>query len=57
MAEFVTLVALGVLVVGLGVLAAACLVTAVGWLVLRGVGRSGLARAGMRDDEHRSPGA
>ena len=57
MTEFVTLVALGVLVVGLCVLAVACLVTAVGWLVLRGVRRRGLARAGMRDDEHRPPGA
>ena len=46
-----------VFVAGLGVLAAGFLLTAVGWLVLRGVRRSGLARAGMRDDEHRSPGA
>jgi len=55
MTEFVTLVALGVLVVGLGVLAAAYLLTAVGWLVVRGVRRAGLARPGTRDGEHRSP--
>jgi hypothetical protein len=39
MNEFVALVALGVLLVGLGVLAAAYLLTAVGWLVIRGVRR------------------
>jgi len=42
MTEFVALVALGVLLVGLGVLAAAYLLMVVGWLVLRGVWRSGL---------------
>jgi hypothetical protein len=55
MTEFVTLVALGVLVVGLGVLAVACLLTAAGWLVVREVRRSGPARLGMRDGEHRPP--
>jgi hypothetical protein len=53
MTEFVTLVALGVLVVGLGVLAAAYLLTGVGWLVVRGVRRSGLARLGTRSGGHR----
>jgi hypothetical protein len=53
MTEFVTLVALGVLVVGLGVLAAAYLLTGVGWLVVRGVRRSGLARLGTRGGGHR----
>jgi hypothetical protein len=52
MIEFVALVALGFLVVGLGVLAAAYLLTAVGWLVVRGVRRSGLARHGT--DEARN---
>jgi hypothetical protein len=56
MTEFVTLVALGVLVVGLGVLAAACLLTAAGWLVGRGIRRSGPVRPGTRDGEHRRPG-
>jgi hypothetical protein len=55
MTEFVTLVALGVLVVGLGVLAVAYLLTAVGWLVVRGVRRSAPARPRMRDGEHRPP--
>jgi uncharacterized membrane protein YjgN (DUF898 family) len=55
MAEFVTLVALGVLVVGLGVLAAAYLLTAVGWLVVRGIRHSRLARPQARDGEHRAP--
>jgi hypothetical protein len=41
MTEFVTLVALGVLVVGFGVLAAAYLLTALGWLVVRVVRRGG----------------
>jgi hypothetical protein len=55
MSEFVTLVALGVLVVGLGALATAYLLTAVGWLVVHGVRRSGLAGSGSRDDEPRPP--
>jgi hypothetical protein len=54
MTEFVSLVALGVLVVGLGVLAVACLLTALGWLVVHGVRRSG--PSGTRDGEHRPPG-
>jgi hypothetical protein len=37
MTEFVTLVALGVLFVGLGVLCAAALLTTVGWLLLQWV--------------------
>ena len=56
MSEFVTLVALGVLVVGLGTLAAAYLLTAVGWLVVRGVRRSGLVRPGTRDGQPRPLG-
>jgi hypothetical protein len=36
--DSVALVALGVIVVGLGVLAAAYLLTVVGWLVARGFG-------------------
>ena len=55
MTEFVALVALGVLVVGLGVLTAAYLLTAVGWLVVREVRRSGLTRSGTCDGEHRPP--
>lgn len=54
MTDFVTLVALGVLVVGLGVLAAAYLLTAMGWLVVRGVRHARLARSGTRDGEHQS---
>ena len=49
MAEFVALVAFGVLVLGRGVLAVSCVMTAVGWLVLRGVRRSGPLRPGMPD--------
>jgi len=56
MSEFVTLVALGVLVVGLGTLAAAYLLTAVGWLVVRGVRRSGLVRPGTREGQPRPLG-
>jgi hypothetical protein len=56
MTEFVTLIALGVLAVGLGALAAACLLTAVGWLVVRGVRRTGLAGSGTRDGGHRPHG-
>jgi hypothetical protein len=56
MTEFVTLVALGVLVVGLGVLATAYLVTALGWLVVRVVRRSGRARSGTRSGGHRPTG-
>lgn len=56
MTEFVALVALGVLVVGLGVLAVAYVLAAVGWLVIRGVQRSGPARPGTRDGEHWPPG-
>jgi hypothetical protein len=55
MTEFVTLVALGVLVVGLGVLAAAYLLTTVGWLVFREVRRGLLARTGTHDGQHRQP--
>jgi hypothetical protein len=55
MAEFVTLVAIGVLVVGLGVLAGAYVLTAVGWLVVRGVRHGRLASPGTRDGEHRPP--
>jgi hypothetical protein len=55
MMEFVSLVALGALVVGVGVLAAAYLLTAVGWLVLRGVRHGLLTRPGTRDGEHRQP--
>jgi hypothetical protein len=55
MIEFITLVALGVLVVGLGVLAAAYLLTAVGWLVVRGVLHGRPARTGTCDGEHRPP--
>jgi len=55
MTEFVTLVALGVLVVGLGVLAAAYLLTGVGWLVVRGVRRSWPARLGTSGGGHRPP--
>lgn len=54
MMEFVTLVALGVLVVGLGVWVAAWLLTAVGWLVFRGVRRGLLARE-TGDRRHRQP--
>ncbi|MCF6737008.1 hypothetical protein [Blastococcus sp. KM273129] len=54
MMEFVTLVALGVLVVGLGVWVAAWLLTAVGWLVFRGVRRGLLARE-TGDRRHHSP--
>ena len=57
MTEFVALVALGVLVVGLGVLAAASLLTTVGWLVVRGVRRSRLARHGTDGGEKRPTGA
>jgi hypothetical protein len=53
MTEFVALVASGVLVLGLGVLVVSCVMTAVGWMVLRGVRRSGPVRAGMRDAEDR----
>jgi hypothetical protein len=52
MTEFVTLVALGVLVVGLGVLAAAYLLTAVGWLVVHGFRRRGRTRIGTRGGGH-----
>jgi hypothetical protein len=55
MTEFVILVALGVLVVGLGVLVAAYLLTAVGWLVVRRIRRSGLAESGTRQGDHRPP--
>ena len=57
MTEFVTLVALGVLVVGLGVLAAAYLLTAVGWLVVHGFRRSGRTRIGTRGGGHGPLGA
>jgi hypothetical protein len=53
MAEFVALVALGVLVLGLGVLVVSCVMTAVGWLVLRGVRRSGPLGPGMLDGADR----
>ena len=56
MTEFVALVALGVLIVGLGVLAAAYLLTVVGWLVVRGVRRGELARHGTDNGEKR-PGS
>jgi hypothetical protein len=56
MTEFVTLVALGVLVVGLGVLLAAYLLTTVGWLVVRRVRRSGRSSHGTRGGEDRPPG-
>jgi hypothetical protein len=56
MTEFVTLVALGVLVVGLGVLAAAYLLTAVGWLVVRGVRRGEPTRSTAREGGHPPPG-
>jgi hypothetical protein len=56
MTEFVALVALGVLVVGLGVLAAAYVLAAVGWLVARGVRRSRLGRIGTGRDRHRPTG-
>ncbi len=55
MTDFGTLVALGVLVVGLGVLVAASLVTAVGWLVLLGVRHARPAGPATRD-EHPPPG-
>ena len=57
MTEFVAMVALGVLVVGLGVLATAYLLTAVGWLVVRGVRRSGPGRSGTDDGAQRPGGA
>jgi hypothetical protein len=53
MTEFVALVALGVLVLGLGALVVSCVMTAVGWLVLRGVRRSGPLGSGMRDGADR----
>ena len=53
MNEFVALVALGVLVLGLGVLAVSCLMAAVAWLVVLGVRHSGSAGPGMRDGEGR----
>jgi len=56
MTEFVALVALGVILVGLGVLAAAYLLMVVGWLVLRGVRRSGLTTSWTGDAENRPPG-
>jgi hypothetical protein len=56
MTEFVALVAVGALVVGLGVLAVAYLLTAVGWLVVRGARRSGLVRTRTRGDGQRPPG-
>jgi hypothetical protein len=56
MTEFVTLVALGVLVVGLGVLVTAYLLTTVGWLVVRRVRRSGRSSHGTRGGEDRPPG-
>lgn len=56
MTEFVTLVVLGVLVVGLGVLVAACLLTAVGWLMARAVRHNGPTGPGTRDGECRPPG-
>ena len=56
MTEFVALVALGVLVVGLGVLAAAYLLTVAGWLVLRGVRRRGLTLTGTGSGKNRPPG-
>ncbi|MBB3085476.1 hypothetical protein [Geodermatophilus sabuli] len=51
MTEFVTLVALGVVVVGVGVLVAAYLLTAVVWLVARGVRRRGQVGPSPRDHE------
>jgi hypothetical protein len=56
MAEFVSLVALGVLVVGLGVLAAAYLLTAAGWLVVRGIRHGGSAGTRTHDGERRPTG-
>jgi hypothetical protein len=53
MTEFVALVAVGVLVVGLGVLVAAYVLTLVGWLVLRGIRRSGLTTLGASNGENR----
>jgi len=53
MTEFVALVALGVLVLGLGVLVASCVMMAVGWLVLRGVRRSGPPGPGTHDGADR----
>jgi hypothetical protein len=55
MTEFVTLVALGALVVGLGVLVAAYLLAAVGWLVVRGVRRGGRTGPGTRGGRHWPP--
>ncbi|GAB3301763.1 hypothetical protein GCM10027451_05300 [Geodermatophilus aquaeductus] len=46
MAEFVALVAAGMLVVGLGVLAACSVLTAAGWLVVRLVRHGGPPRPG-----------
>ena len=56
MTEFVALVALVVLLVGLGVLAAAYLLMVVGLLVLRGVWRSGLTTLWTGNAENRPPG-
>jgi len=57
MTEFVTLVALGVLVVGLGALGAAYLLTLVTWLVVRGLRRSRLTTYRTDDGEKRPGGA
>jgi hypothetical protein len=56
MTEFVTLVALGVLVSGLAVLAAGFLLAAIGWLVVRSVRPGWPAGSGTRGEEHRRPG-
>ncbi|MBM7805820.1 ABC-type transport system involved in cytochrome bd biosynthesis fused ATPase/permease subunit [Geodermatophilus bullaregiensis] len=57
MTEFVTLVAVGVVVVGLGVLAAGFLLTAVGWLVSHLVSHSGSTGPRVRGGGPRAPGA
>jgi hypothetical protein len=56
MTEFVALVAVGVIVVGLGVLVAACLLTGVGWLVLRRVRRGRPTTPRTNSGENRFPG-
>jgi hypothetical protein len=53
MTEFLTLVGLGVLVVGLGVLAASYLLTMLGRLVVRIARRWWPTRTGTRGDGHR----
>ena len=55
MIEFVALIALAAMLVGLGTLVGAYLLAALGWLVVREARRSGVVGARTRDGRHPFP--